>query len=61
MEREATWELESTMYNKYPDLFETRKFFVVHVSLSFFGSVVEAAEFDDEFFLGGDVTQKKID
>ena len=31
-EREATWELESTMRNKYPDLFETGKFFVVHVS-----------------------------
>jgi hypothetical protein len=30
-EREATWELESTMPNKYPDLFETGKFFVVHV------------------------------
>jgi hypothetical protein len=26
--------------------------------LSFFGSVVEAAEFEDKFFLGGDVTQK---
>jgi hypothetical protein len=23
MEREATWELESTMHNKYPDLFQT--------------------------------------
>jgi hypothetical protein len=31
-EREATWESESTMRNKYPDLFETGKFFVVHVS-----------------------------
>jgi hypothetical protein len=31
-EREATWELESTMHNKYPDLFDTGKFFVVHVS-----------------------------
>jgi hypothetical protein len=30
-EREATWELESAMRNKYPDLFETGKFFVVHV------------------------------
>jgi hypothetical protein len=30
-EREATWELESIMRNKYPDLFETGKFFVVHV------------------------------
>jgi hypothetical protein len=52
-EREAIWELESTMRNKYPDLFETGKFFVVHVhqpSSSFF---VEAAEFEDEFFLGG--------
>ena len=38
-EREATWELESTMRNKYPNLFETGKFFVVHVhqpSSSFF-------------------------
>jgi hypothetical protein len=32
MEREATWELESTMRNMYPDLFEAGKFFVVHVS-----------------------------
>jgi hypothetical protein len=31
-EREATWELESTMRNKYPDLFKSGKFFVVHVS-----------------------------
>jgi hypothetical protein len=31
-EREATWELESTIRNKYCDLFETGKFFVVHVS-----------------------------
>jgi hypothetical protein len=31
-EREATWELESTMRNKYPDLFEIGKLFVVHVS-----------------------------
>jgi hypothetical protein len=31
-EREVTWELESIMRNKYPDLFETGKFFVVHVS-----------------------------
>jgi hypothetical protein len=30
-EGEAIWELESTMRNKYPDLFETGKFFVVHV------------------------------
>jgi hypothetical protein len=35
MEREATWELESTMRNKYPDLFETGKFFVVYVSPTF--------------------------
>jgi hypothetical protein len=34
-EREATWELESTMHNKYPDLFGTGKFFVVHVSPTF--------------------------
>jgi hypothetical protein len=31
-EREATWELESTMRNMYLDLFETGKFFVVHIS-----------------------------
>jgi hypothetical protein len=49
------------MRNKYPDLFKTGKFFVVHVSQSSFGSVVEAAEFKDEFFLGGEnVTQKNI-
>jgi hypothetical protein len=49
-ERETIWELESTMRNKYSDLFETGKFFVVHIhqpSSSFF---VEAAEFEDEFF-----------
>jgi hypothetical protein len=28
--------------------------------LSFLVSVIEAAEFKDEFFLGGDVTPKKI-
>jgi hypothetical protein len=33
--REVTWELESTMRKKYPDLFETGKFFVVHVSPTF--------------------------
>jgi hypothetical protein len=53
MEREATWELESTMRNKYPDLFETGKFFVLHVHQHSFGFFVEAAEFKDEFFLGG--------
>jgi hypothetical protein len=37
MEREATWELESTMRNKYPNLFQTGKFFVVHVSPIFLG------------------------
>jgi hypothetical protein len=36
-EREATWELESTMRNKYPDLFQTGNFFVVHVSPTFLG------------------------
>jgi hypothetical protein len=53
--------LESTIRNKYPDLFETGKFFVVHVSpifVSFF--FVEAAEFEDEFFLGGECNAKKI-
>jgi hypothetical protein len=52
-EREATWELESTMCNKYPDLFETGKFFVVHVHQPSSGFFIEAAEFEDEFFLGG--------
>jgi hypothetical protein len=36
-EREATWEFKSTMRNKYPDLFQTSKFFVVHVSPIFLG------------------------
>jgi hypothetical protein len=36
-EREATWELESTMRNKYPNLFQTGKFFVLHVSPIFLG------------------------
>jgi hypothetical protein len=36
-EREATWELESIMRNKYPDLFQTGKFFVVDVSPIFLG------------------------
>jgi hypothetical protein len=31
-EPEATWELESIMCNKYPDIFQTGKFFVVQVS-----------------------------
>jgi hypothetical protein len=48
-EREATCELESIMRNKYPNLFATGKFLVVHISSIFFGSVIEAAE----FFLGG--------
>jgi hypothetical protein len=52
-EREATWELESTMRNKYPDLFETGKFFVVHVHQPSSSLFIEAAEFKDEFFLGG--------
>jgi hypothetical protein len=37
MEREAIWELESTMRNKYPNLFQTDKFFVAHVSPIFLG------------------------
>jgi hypothetical protein len=41
------------MRNKYPDLFETGKFFVVHVHQPSFGFFVEVAEFEDEFFLGG--------
>jgi hypothetical protein len=52
-EREATWELESIMCNKYPDLFETGKFFVVHVHQASFDFFVEAAEFEDEFFFRG--------
>jgi hypothetical protein len=48
-EREATCEFESIMRNKYPNLFATGKFLVVHISSIFFGSVIEAAE----FFLGG--------
>jgi hypothetical protein len=36
-EREATWELESTLRNKYPDLFQTGNFFVVHFSPIFLG------------------------
>jgi hypothetical protein len=36
-EREAIWEFESTMRNKYPDLFETGRFFVVQVSPIFLG------------------------
>jgi hypothetical protein len=48
------------MRNKYPDLFETGKFFVVHVHQSSFGFFVEAAEFEDEFFLGVEnITPKK--
>jgi hypothetical protein len=59
-EREATWELQSTMRNKYPDLFETGRFFVVHVHQPSFGFFVEAAEFADEFFFRGEnVTPKK--
>jgi hypothetical protein len=57
--REATWELESTMRNKYPDLFETGKFFVVHVHQPFFGFFIEAVEFEDEFFLGGRMQHQK--
>jgi hypothetical protein len=52
-ERETIWELESTMRNKYPDLFRpvSSLWYIFH--LSFFGSIVEAAEFEDEFFLAG--------
>jgi hypothetical protein len=43
-EREATWELEETQ-KKYPDLFKTGRF--MHSCLV---TIVEAAEFEDEFF-----------
>jgi hypothetical protein len=59
-ERETIWELESTMRNKYPYLFEIDKFFVVYILPIFLCSVVEATEFEDEFFLRGkNVTPKK--
>jgi hypothetical protein len=53
MEREATWELESIMRNKYPDLFRLVSSLRYMFHISFFGSVVEAAEFEGEFFLRG--------
>jgi hypothetical protein len=59
-EREATWELELTMRNKYPDLF-CSLWYIFHQS--FFGFVIEATEFEDEFFCRGggveNVTPKK--
>jgi hypothetical protein len=39
-------------------LFEMGKFFVVHVHQPSFGFFVEAAEFEDEFFLGGENVTK---
>jgi hypothetical protein len=62
-EREATCELESTMHNKYPrSLFRLVSSLWYMSHLSFFGSVVEAVEFEDEFFLGGEcnTTKKEI-
>jgi hypothetical protein len=61
MEREATWELESTMRNKYPDLFETGKFFVVHVSPIFLWLCRRSSRIRGRIlFRGENVTQKKI-
>jgi hypothetical protein len=48
------------MHNKYPYLFEIDKFFMVHFLPIFLCSVIEATEFEEEFFLGGkNVTPKK--
>jgi hypothetical protein len=41
------------MHSKYPDLFETGKFLWYMFHPCFIGSVVEAAKFEDEFFLVG--------
>jgi hypothetical protein len=38
-EQECTWELESTMHNKYPDLYETEKLLWYMFHLFFFGSI----------------------
>jgi hypothetical protein len=58
-EREATWELESTMRNQYPDLFETDKFFVVHVSPTFLWLFRRSGRIRERIlFRGENVTQK---
>jgi hypothetical protein len=49
-EHEATWELESTMHNKYLDLFETGKFFVVHVSSIFLWLCRRSGQIRGQFF-----------
>jgi hypothetical protein len=49
------------MRNKYTDFFRLVSSLWYMFHLSFLGSVVEAAEFEDEFFLEGEnVTPKKI-
>jgi hypothetical protein len=59
-EREATWELESTMRNKYPDLFETGEFFVVHVSPIFLWLCRRSGRIRGRIlFRGENVTPKK--
>jgi hypothetical protein len=60
-EREATWELESIMHNKYPDLFQTGKLFVVHVSPIFLWLCRRSGRIRGRIlFRGENVTQKKI-
>jgi hypothetical protein len=59
-EREATCELESIMHNKYPDLFDTGKFFVVHVSPIFLWLCRRSGRIRGLFLGGGEnVTPKK--
>jgi hypothetical protein len=59
-EREDTWELESTMRNKYPDLFQTGKFFVVHVSPIFLGLCHRSGRIRGRIlFRGGEYNTKK--
>jgi hypothetical protein len=61
MKREATWELESIMRNKYPDLFQTGKFFVVHISPIFLGPCRKTGRIRGRIlFRGENVTPKKI-
>jgi hypothetical protein len=52
-EREATCELESIMHNKYPDLFDTGKFFVVHVSPIFLWLCHRSGRIQGLFLGGG--------
>jgi hypothetical protein len=60
MEREATWELESTMRNKYPDLFETGKFFVVHVLPIFLWLCRRSGRIQGRILFRGGCNTKKI-